>query len=231
MAELGNTLRVLSANLWNGRADAQAFADLVVEMEADVVAVQELSPEQAEALASVMPHGELQPGREHEGMGIAMKRPGTMSRIPMACRDARVTHLEPADWPGLSAQIEIVNIHIQAPHTLRPNPAFIVRPKQVRGLERHILERPDVQRVVVGDFNATPLWPAYRRIASHLTDAASHVAEQAGVRASRTWGFRPGSARLARNDHGFVGGLEVESFSVVEIREGDHSAIVLDVAT
>ena len=56
---MGGRLRILTGNLANGAADPQAFADLVRSYRADVVAVQELVPEQAEALAEVMPYGVL----------------------------------------------------------------------------------------------------------------------------------------------------------------------------
>ena len=81
----------------------------------------------------------------------------------------------------------------------------------------------------MGDFNSTPLWPAYRRIRSHLTDAAVAVAERRGRRVGRTWGPWASAPRLLRIDHGFVSGLEVEEFRVVEVFGSDHSAIVMDV--
>ena len=231
MIGLGQTLRILSANLWNGRADAEGFADLVLAMAADVVAVQEISPEQAEALSAVMPYGELQPGRDHNGMGIAMQRPGEMSRVPTVGRDVRVTRLEPAHWPQLSRPLEVLNVHITAPQILLPKPAFLTRRRQMSALERHILENPSDHRVVLGDFNATPLWPAYRRIASHLTDAAITAAEQLGRPPARTWGPWHRSPRLARIDHGFVKGLGVEDFQVVDVPKSDHCAIVMDVSS
>ncbi len=52
----------------NGRADPEAFADLVNGSGADVVAVQELSPEQADALGRMFPHGRLEPSRGFNGM-------------------------------------------------------------------------------------------------------------------------------------------------------------------
>ncbi len=228
---MGQTLRILSANLWNGRADAEGFADLVLALAVDVVAVQELSPEQAEALSVVMPYGELQPSRNHEGMGIAMLRPGEMSRLQMGSRAARLSRLEPAHWPQLSRPLEVLNVHITAPQILFPKPAFLTRPHQVRTLERHIRENPEHHRVVLGDFNATPLWPAYRRIASHLTDAAIVAAEQRGRAPAATWGPWHRSPRLARIDHGFVGGLDVEDFQVIDVPKSDHCAIVMDVST
>jgi endonuclease/exonuclease/phosphatase (EEP) superfamily protein YafD len=228
-AALGESIRVLSANLWNGRADAEAFARLVVEMEVDVVAVQEISGEQAEALSAVMPYGELEPDTDNQGMGIAMRRPGAYSRLPLPCRDGRAATLDPEHWPELERPLEILNLHFMAPQMLYPNPSFLVRPRQVRGVERYLRARPSDQRVVVGDFNATPWWPLYWRMASHLTDAAVAVAEKVGRSPAPTWGPWFGAPRLIRIDHGFVAGVEVDDFQVVEVTEADHSAVVVDV--
>lgn len=228
---MGKTLRIMSANLWNGRADPDAFAGLVRALEIDVVAVQELSPEQAEALGAVMPYGELEPGLRHDGMGIAMRQPAEMSRVTMTYRDARVAHLDPAHWPQVSRRLEVVNVHLMAPQSMYPAPSFYVRPRQVRSLEQHLRSRPEAQRVVLGDFNATPLWPAYRRIAAQLTDAAVVAADKLGRRTAATWGPWHGSPRLARIDHGFVGeGVLVEDFRVVSVPASDHCAIVMDVS-
>jgi endonuclease/exonuclease/phosphatase family metal-dependent hydrolase len=224
------TIRILSANLWNGRVDPEAFADLVDALAIDVAAVQEMTPEQGYALANVLPHGELQPDRRNNGMGIVMGRPAKMSSIPMHCRDARVAHLEPSEWPELDEPLEIINIHIVAPQVMLPKPSFVIRPHQVRILREHIGRRRDAQRVVLGDLNSTPLWPAYWRIKSHLTDAAVAVARKTGRSTRRTWGPWPRSPRLIRIDHGFVSGLEVHGFDVVEIPGGDHNAIVMEVS-
>ena len=61
---MGSSLRILSANLASGGADPEAFAELVRRCEPDVVAVQELAPNQADALARLLPHGELSPNLE-----------------------------------------------------------------------------------------------------------------------------------------------------------------------
>ena len=226
---MGETLRILSANLWNGGADPDAFAELVVREHVDVVAVQELTPEQAEALGAVMPHGELHPARDFGGMGVAMRQPGKLTRVPVPHRDARAVALSPDDWPKLDAPIEIVNVHIMAPHVFKPQLGLRWRGPQMTALERYLAARSVPQRVVVGDFNATPAWPVYRRMAAQSTDAAAAVAERTGVRTRATWGPWFGAPRLARIDHAFVSGVEVEAFRVLEIAGSDHSAIVLDV--
>jgi len=229
---LGQSIRILSANLWNGGADPEAFADLVAALAVDVVCVQELTPEQADALGRVMPHGELHPNRDFTGMGIALRRPAKLHRVPLACRDVRVATLHPTEWAGLEGPLELANLHMAAPHTVRPRMGLGLRVQQMRDLLPWLqrTERP-AQRVMVGDFNATPVWPVYRQIVAHFTDAAVDVARRSGDRPKPTWGPWAGSPRLLRIDHAMVDGVEAEDVRVVHVPGSDHSAVVVDVAT
>ena len=60
-------LRVLSANLYNGRADPASLARLLDEMRPDVVAAQELAPNAAEVRADLLPHALDTPALDHTG--------------------------------------------------------------------------------------------------------------------------------------------------------------------
>jgi endonuclease/exonuclease/phosphatase (EEP) superfamily protein YafD len=82
--------------------------------------------------------------------------------------------------------------------------------------------------VLVGDQNTTPRWPAYRRLASTLTDAALETARREGRRPGRTWGLRYGP-RLLRIDHALVAGVTVDDVQVLPIAGSDHHALVVDV--
>jgi len=224
---MGTPLRILSANLQNGGARPEAFAELVETCGPDAVVVQELAPEQADALARVLPHGELAPDRTHTGMGIALRRPARLARLPLAHRSAHLAALEPADWPELSRPVEIVNVHILAPHC---HPAWAQpwrRRRQLQALLAHVEADPERARAVVGDFNATPIWPVYRRLARSLEDLALAHARARGTRPARTWPRWRG-APLLRIDHCFGSGLVVESFEVVDLPGSDHYAIVVD---
>jgi endonuclease/exonuclease/phosphatase family metal-dependent hydrolase len=220
-------LRVLSANLRLGLADARSFAVLVRELEVDVVAVQELGPSQAEQLTPLFPHGKLEPTLEGTGLGIALRRPGEVERLALPGRDARVARLAAGDWPGLSRDIEIVNAHLA-------NPIFDVpacwrhRRGQVAGLVSYLSNAAPFPRALVGDLNSSPRWPAYRRLAEALDDAAEIAAAWQGRAAERTWGPYPGAPRLLRIDHVLVDGLEVLDFRVVPVAGSDHSAVVAD---
>ncbi len=223
-------LRIVSANLLNGGADPQAFAELVATLGADVVAVQEVEARQAHALAAVLPYGDLAPASDHTGMGIALRRPAPVRRIPLPCRDAHVVRLTPQEWPILVESLEVVNVHIAAPHIPPFWPALHRRRGQLSRLEEYLDRAAQCARVVIGDFNSPPWWPLYRRLAARLTDAAVVAAARRGVRPQATWGPNPSGTRLLRLDHALVTGAAVEDFRVVPVAGSDHSAIVLDLS-
>ena len=152
-----------------------------------------------------------------------------MRRLALPRRDARLAELSCAAPDGSAVAVELVNIHVEAPHNTPTWRTMARRRGQWRGLERHLKANPHRPRLVVGDFNSTPLWPFYRRIADHLHDAALIHARRSGGRAARTWGPWHGSPRLLRIDHAFVHHLEVFDFAVVDVPEGDHSAVVVEI--
>lgn len=217
--------RLVTANLCKRDADPAAFARLVQEVGADVVAVQELTAAQAEALAAVLPFGRLEPAPDHTGMGIALRRPGTVSRVPLLRRHAYVVELA---LDG--AMIEIVNVHIVAPHFQPTWRAVTYRRGQLRALEAYVDANRRPHRALVGDLNSTPLWPLYRRLARRFRDAAVEAARRNGHRPARTWGPWPGSPRLLRIDHVLITGLAAEGAWVLHLPGSDHSALVVDLA-
>lgn len=227
---MSDRVRVLTANLWNGGADPQAFAELVQTLEADVVCVQELSPEQAEALGQVLPYGQLEPDRNHDGQGIALRRRAEMRRVALPCRDAHVADLDPAHWPGLAAPLEVIAVHVVGPHVPPWVANWSARRGQLRGLLRYLDATSPRRRALVGDLNATPLWPVYRRLTGRLQDGPREVARRRGTRPSRTWGPTPGARRMLRIDHALVDQVHVEEAQVVAIPGGDHSALVVDLS-
>ena len=223
-----DVLRLISANLRHGRADAAHFAELVRREDPDVVAVQELGPRLAEALAALLPHGKLEPTPDGMGMGVALRRPGAVERLVLPHRDACVARLSREDWPGLREAVEVMNVHISAPHTRVPQ-SWRDRRGQVAGLEAY-LATASGPRVLVGDLNATPAWPAYQRLAALLDDAAVLVAARAGRAPARTWGPGPGTPRLLRIDHVLCDALDVRDLRVLPLRGSDHSAVVVELA-
>ena len=80
-----------------------------------------------------------------------------------------------------------------------------------------------------GDLNATPVWPAYRRLAERLRDVVAPPRARAGGRApARTWGPWHGAPRLLRIDHVFASGGRVLELRALPVRGSDHTALVVE---
>jgi len=218
----------MSANLRWGQADPAALVAQIRRLEIDAIGLQELGHEQAEAISEELPYGVMTPADGAAGTGIALRRPAKIDVVPMAFRPLHTALLEPAEWDGIDAPVEFASTHFAAPHVKPYGSGAWHRRCQLRDIERYLLSTPRDRRVLVGDFNATPWWPAYRRIASQLTDAAVEVAQVRGRPLERTWGPWPGSVRLLRIDHAFVRGLRPCEFEVVGIDGSDHDAIVIE---
>jgi endonuclease/exonuclease/phosphatase (EEP) superfamily protein YafD len=194
---------------------------------AEVVAVQELGPAQAEALARLLPHGHLEPRRDALGMGIALARPARLARIPLGFRDAHQAVLDPAEWPALAEPLEVLNLHMRNPlHLSRAR----ARSVQLRRVLAHLDASPQRRRVVVGDLNASPWWPVYRRLAARLDDLALRDARRRGRRPARTWPRAPLGLRALRLDHCLASGCEVVAASVHELPGSDHCALAVELA-
>lgn len=228
---MAGRLRILTANLWNGRADPDALARLVEEEAVDVACLQELTAEQADAVATVLPYGSLEPARDFTGMGIALRRPAQIEQLPLRYRPVRAASLSPCDWPGLAEPLAVWNAHVRAPHDWPPPASLVTRRHQLRGLLGHLEERSHPRLVLVGDFNATPVWPVYRQVAARLRDAACEVAERRGERPARTWKPWAGAdgPRVLRIDHAFVHGVEIEDLRRLHVAGSDHDALCVDV--
>ena len=227
---MGTHLRLFSGNLCNGGADPQGLADLLRKHQIDVAAVQELDPDQAEALSLVLPYGELEPATDFTGMGIALRRPADFDRVALSHRDARIARLSPGEWPELERPLEVMSVHITAPHCFPFWRQFARRRSQLRGLLEYLRANPERPRAVLGDFNATPFWPVYRRMTEVLEDQAVIHARRSGSRPAATWPNWAGGLRLLRIDHCFGHAVAVQSLEVIEIPGSDHDGLLIDLS-
>jgi endonuclease/exonuclease/phosphatase family metal-dependent hydrolase len=143
-------------------------------------------------------------------MGIALREPATVRRLGIPFRDAHVATIARLGPWGTPLELEVLNVHFIAPHTERGR-ALGQRRAQLASLLRYLTSESR-RRVLVGDLNATPLWPVYRRLAAHLNDAA--VLAAASRPRSAHMGPWPGAPRLLRIDHALVHGVAVADFHV-----------------
>ena len=230
-------MRILTANLREGLADAAALRALLVERDIDVACFQELGPAQAEAIRDALPHGLLEPGegaRRFLGGGIAARSPLDVRRLPLPGRDAFRAELHPEAWPGLDVLggVELLSAHVLVPFSRRSWPPWripAIRRRQVRALLDHLDAAPGCSRLLVGDLNSTPSMAAYREFTSRLRDLHLDDARASGRRPPPTWGPSPRGPRLWRLDHALAHGLDGARVEVVRLQGSDHAGLVVEV--
>ena len=221
------TVRVLSANLAARSLHVDEFLELLEREQVDVLCAQELNRWIMSALRPVLPAGDLLYPGLFRGVGIGARRRIITKPLPLPRRNGCVATLNTEDWPQLSASLDIANVHILGPHVwpVIANPRL--RKAQLSGLLSFLEENPSGSLAVMGDFNASPGWPLYRRLASRLSDAALEHKHSAGP----TWPSYPGLGvrGLFRIDHCFVQNAAVTAWRRVDIQGSDHLGLLLDI--
>ena len=187
----GPVLRVLTANLLAGRAEAEVVAELVRRKHADVLFVQELTDEaearlQHAGLGGLLPHRVTQPVAHGARCSIYARYPlrGGPPAVPVSA--ARCTAW--LDLPsGQCVQLACI-------HAAPPRPPWSPDAAARWRSQLSALPAPgDGPCILAGDFNATLDHAQFRRLLSRgYVDAAN----QAGNGLSFTWGPRP-TRRLA----------------------------------
>jgi endonuclease/exonuclease/phosphatase family metal-dependent hydrolase len=212
----GTPVEVLVWNLELGSDAGRDVVRVMSESRADVIVLQELTPdhvaaiEAADGLAERYPHRLLQPSDDVLGIGL-------LSTFPIVASEPL---LEPA---GFLAELDIgaaEPLVVMSAHPLPPQYALAMslipipigyqplRRDDALGLLRERVDEvlaADPQLILVGDFNVTPDEPAYAELADGLLDAHLEVGVGPG------WTWRPRQieaipAGLLRIDYLFVGG-------------------------
>jgi endonuclease/exonuclease/phosphatase family metal-dependent hydrolase len=231
-------VRLLTANLKNGGADPRALVEILRRAEPDVAAFQEIDAAQARAVeeSGLFAHGRLDPRADSTGLGLVLRHPAQVRRLALPQRDAWIAEMRVPGGAGRGAALEILCVHITAPHQLPPWDMVRQRRDQVRTLRDHLARAGPRPRVLLGDLNSTALFPAYRSLTRalgegvSLVDAALLAASRNGHRPALTWAPRPGWPRLLRIDHALVDPcLQVEAVRAVNLPGSDHAALVVDV--
>ncbi len=162
-------LRVMTYNALGYNPDTSGTNRVVREMDADIVALQELAPEHADALekafSATYPHRIMDPRRGVSGSGI-------LSRYPMRKIDAKP--LDRLPWIGTPIVVELeignhrvtfVNFHAYA------GPMYTrMREEQARALVEFAQAHPG-PLIFAGDLNATDQNEAHTVITRTLRDS------------------------------------------------------------
>lgn len=215
-------LRVLTANLCNGRAAIGSLRKVLEREQPDVAAFQELDPAQARVVEQHFAYGRLDPRRDHHGMGLAARRPIAVDRFAMTHRDGWRGLMDESDWPQLDRNVELLNIHIQNPLMWPLRATAANRRGQVADVLAY-LGTKRMARILAGDMNASPAWKVYKRLAARLQDAAL-----AADTPKPTWAYFSWFPRVLRIDHIFVEGLVALETRPVKIKGSDHSGLLAD---
>ncbi|MEA2002580.1 MAG: hypothetical protein U9N84_11965, partial [Actinomycetota bacterium] len=158
-------LRILTINMYNGRADAGSLASALHEYVPDVVAAQELSSAGAEVLADWGDNYLLDPRNDLTGMGTAVRGSASFSRLDFPNRNPVTATLPAVDW-GLDRDLDIVNAHLVNPISRPLQKSRMLRTLELAALEQLLAaSNGNLSRVLVGDLNSSPAWPLYRRLA------------------------------------------------------------------
>lgn len=216
-------LRILTMNLYNGAADPNELESVLNTARPHVVAVQELSKNSARVLSCWSSSALLDARDDIMGMGMASRIPVETTRLEFPNRKPILGRFDGAPW-GLPT-VELINAHITNPIATPLSHSRRIRKAEAVALE-NLLDNGDdgVARVLVGDFNSSPAWPLYRRLAAKAIDGAV----QAGT-ARRTWGYYPNSPRMLRIDHVFIQGpIKCTGTQLVKISGADHRGLLID---
>jgi endonuclease/exonuclease/phosphatase family metal-dependent hydrolase len=218
----GPMLRVLTFNMFFGRADAEVLVARVRQAEADVLFLQELTEDavtrlKQAGLEDLMPHTRLELWGGSRGSGIYSRFPLGEGPEVTPVHMAQPTAL--AELPGGQA-VELVGVH--------PVPPKLGRQGAARWREELAVLPPPgaLPRVVAGDFNATLDHAAFRRV---LRLGYTDAARQAGNTLTPTWG-PPGRGAVLTLDHVLADRrCAVLGYSVHTVPGSDHRAVYAEI--
>ena len=188
---MNKTIVVVTFNIGNGLAPTERLRDFLRSVSADIVGLQEVSPQQATVLGEDI--SDLYPHRIVSGTGFSGR--ALLSRFPITDHAWITCH---PGRPDLRARVSIdeqeMTVVVAHPSPPKPGRNGIVFDsitlQQIRDTANLTVEsRP---AVLLGDFNMTIRNPAYQWMTEiGLTDAYVNVGNRGGrtfpVRLSRIW--------------------------------------------
>jgi endonuclease/exonuclease/phosphatase family metal-dependent hydrolase len=218
----GPMLRVLTANLYFGRADAEVIVDRVRQARADVLFLQELTADavtrlKQAGLDELLPHTLLELRGGSRGSGIYSRFPLSEGPAVASVYMAQPTAL--LKLPDGEA-VELVCVH---PVTPRLGNGGANRWRAELG----VLPPPgELPRVLAGDFNATLDHAVFRDV---LRLGYADAGLQTGNALTPTWG-PPGGGAVLTLDHVLVDrSCAVLAYSVHVLPGSDHQIVYAQV--
>jgi endonuclease/exonuclease/phosphatase (EEP) superfamily protein YafD len=215
----GPLVRVLTNNMYFGRADAELLVARVRQLSVDVLFLQELTADavtrmKRAGLDDLLPYSQLDLRGGSSGSGIYSRFPLREGPAIADTNMAQPTAL--AQLPSGEA-VELIGVHPAPPNLFRPGGA--ARWRQELGVLTPPGDRP---RVLAGDFNASLDHAAFRAV---LRLGYKDAALRMGRALTPTWG-PPERRAVLTLDHILVtGACNVLDYSVHVITGTDHRAV------
>jgi len=228
-------LVAMTTNLYKANGAHEAIAETILASGADLVAVQELRPPQAKALAErlreAFPYQDLHPGRDAEGMGL-------FSRYPITQRDTiRLDGANPIQVARLligQQPLALINMHPRIPMLKQGRLGLPLglsareRAEDVAAIVR-TAERLPKPSLIMGDMNTTPYCPEYQSLPTDWRDAHDVAGRGLGLSYpvdAPFFGF-PSPIPLFRIDHLFLRGpIACRSLQRGRMPGSDHRYLV-----
>lgn len=222
------SVRVMTINMLFGHADPQSIAELAAD-HADILLVQELTPEAAEALSAAgternFPYHALDARPHAAGVGVYSRYPiSDSTRIggfQLALVSARVR------VEGVPREATVASVHFAAPW---PQPIdgwhsdFAAFP---RTLADFAAQSGDGPALIGGDFNATIDMRPFREL---LTGGYRDASEQAGTGRQFTYPSNRRIPPFMGIDHILTRNATAVSTATVEVPDSDHRALLATV--
>jgi endonuclease/exonuclease/phosphatase family metal-dependent hydrolase len=216
--------KLMTVNLFNGRADPGHFAEVLDRVEPDILVAQELDPDCAAEIERRFLWHHLRPTHDYLGWAIATRDSGTEidpNPAPWRRGGSAVTNVD-------GSRAHVACVHMVDPMHWPPTRTLAFRRQQLRALRRWADALPgEAPLLIAGDMNAGPNWPLYRRLSAEWDDLVVDAARSSGIRPERTWGI-PNGRRFLRIDHVLGRWARGKSFEVIPVRGTDHAAVVVD---
>lgn len=219
------TVRVFSANLGMGLGDPAAVV-AVAEESADVVVLQELTPDAAEGLSSAglddtFAHRVIDLRELAGGIGIWSRHPiaesGPIPGYSMAMLRARLR------IPGVPVDPIVVAVHFAAPWPQPIGPWREDMQKFPTELGALAEEAGTGAVIVAGDFNATADMLPFRGL---LDAGYRDAAEQAGAGMTRSYPVRVGRIPLIGIDHILLRNCDATTVRTEYVPGADHLGLL-----
>lgn len=221
-------VRTMTVNMLYGLADPDPLARAAAR-DADVLMVQELTPEAARGLADAgigdaFPYRSLDARPEAAGVGIYSRYPITIStRIPgyqLAMVTAKIR------IPGITRDVSLLTVHLDAPW-----------PRPISGWQGDIAKFPDALArvateadggavIVGGDFNSTIDMRPYRQL---LTNGYQDATAQSGSGRNFTYPADKPYPPVLGIDHVLTRNATAVSTATAKLPGTDHRALLVTV--